>query len=98
MHASRGATMSKPTIRKRWGVQHDFRERGAQKPEWDTLGVAWVIEWAAVPRCVDYWPANYATRQEARVAVQRLTVDAQRHSPHWRFRAVPLIISVREGR
>ena len=90
--------MPKSIIRKRWGVQHDFRERGARKPDWGLLGVSWVDHQIRLPPYVDDYPANYATRQEARAAAKRLTVEALRHSPHWRFRAVPLVISVRVGR
>ena len=89
---------SRTIVRTRWGVQHDFRDRVGQKPQWETLGVGWVDGALLVSASVDYWPANYATRQEARAAARRLTVDAQRHSSHWRFRAVRLMISVRVGR
>lgn len=87
----------KHEIRKRWGVQHDMRMRGAPKPMWCTIGVSWVDHDAKLPSCVDFYPANYQTRQEARAVAKRLTEDAQVHSPHWRFRAVPLSITVRIG-
>jgi hypothetical protein len=82
-------------VRVRWGVQMDFSDCGEPTARWRTLGAGWIEPDGHLPAHVDYWPASYRTRREARAAVQRLTEQAQRHSPGWRFRAVKLAITVR---
>jgi hypothetical protein len=79
----------------RWGVQHDWAERG-EKPKWRTLGCGWIESSARLPSYVDFWPANYRTRREAREAVRMLTERAARHSKGWRFREIKLEIRTRE--
>ena len=76
--------------RRRWGIQHDFAPHG-ERPHWRTIGTGWIHD-VKIPSCVDFWPATFRTRREARDMVQRLTSRAANHSPHWRFRAVPLEI------
>jgi hypothetical protein len=84
-------------VRVRWGVQMDFRDRGAATARWRTLGAGWIEPIGTLPTHVDFWPASYPTRREARAAVTTLLEKAKRHSPQWKFRAVRLEITVRAG-
>ena len=82
--------------RRRWGVQFWM----PRKQRWiGPLSVGWVdlVAERALPPCVDYWPANWRTRREARAAARLMQTQAVRHSPDWQFRAVRLTISVRAG-
>lgn len=85
------------TVRRRWGVQiwndHPSLKRVGH---WATLGHGWIRD-AVLPPSVDFWPASYRTRREARTAVKTLTERAREHSSDWRFREVRLHIEVRES-
>lgn len=82
--------------RKRWGVQHDFREKGDARAKWKTLGTGWEPSHVAIPSCVDFWPMSYRTKREARVVVDAWNAKVAQNFPLWgRFRVVRLTIRVK---
>ena len=85
------------TIRTRWGVQHDFALRGS-RAQWETLGTAWYTSHTIALSHVDQWPMSFQTRREAQAEVRALKEVHRRHSPHWRFRVVKLLIRIKEIR
>lgn len=79
--------------RRRWSVQMWTR----RDPSWTgPLGTGWVISGGPIPPCVDFWPASWRTRREARSAAMTMRERASQHSPDWKFRELPITINVSE--
>jgi len=85
--------MKKSHARHRWAVQMRTR----RDPEWTgALGVGWVFPKVEKPAHVDYWPASWRTRREARIAARQMADHAHGHSPDWEFRPLRIKIVVVE--
>lgn len=78
-------------VRIRWGVEVRGRGEAWSGP----LGAGWVSPPVSLPACIDFWPASWGTRTQARAAAQALAAKAHVHSPGWQFRALRLTITVR---